>query len=121
MLPVESITPWLERALDLSSRRASLLQSNVANADTPGFIPTDLEFDQTLEAELNHRAHFGPLPGEPMAHEVYDVEPGLDGNRVDLDREITAMASNKIKYDTTLELLNRHFALNRYAIDEGGR
>lgn len=121
MIPTDSITPWLEQAIDLSSRRSGLLQSNVANADTPGYVPTDLDFDQFLESELHHRAHFGPSPSEPMAQQIFDVEPSLDGNRVDLDREITAMTANKIRNDLSIELISRHFAMNRYAIDEGGR
>lgn len=121
MLPVDSLTPWLEKAIDLSARRATLLQSNVANVDTPDYVPTDLDFGRYLEAELHHRSHFGPAPSQPMAHQVYDVEPSLDGNRVDLDREVTALTSNRVRLNLSLELISRRFGLSRYAIDEGGR
>lgn len=121
MLPVDAMTPWLEHAIDLSSRRSDLLRSNLANVDTPDYIPSDLDFEESLRAELRHRAHFGPMPGEPMAQLDYEVAPSLDGNRVDLDREITRAMANQTFFELGTETLNRKFAMMRYAIDEGGR
>jgi flagellar basal-body rod protein FlgB len=113
--------PWLERAMDLSSRRSGLLTANLANVDTPGYVPTDLDFGEFLRAELRHQGHFGPSPGEPASHQRYDVEPSLDGNRVDLDREITQATANQTFYNLATEVLNRNLGMMRYAIDEGGR
>lgn len=121
MLPLDGMTPWLEHAIDLSARRGSLLSSNLANVDTPDYVPTDLDFEEYLRAELRHRAHFGPMPGEPMARPDYSVQPSLDGNRVDLDREMTRAMSNKVFFELGTEVLNRKFTMLRYAIDEGGR
>jgi flagellar basal-body rod protein FlgB len=121
MIPVDDMTPWLERALDLSSKRGSLLSSNLANVDTPGYVPTDLDFEDSLRAELRHRAHFGPMPGDPMATPDTSVSPSLDGNQVDLDLEITRAMANKVFYELGTEIMNRNFGLMRYAIDEGSR
>ncbi|MEM1026226.1 MAG: flagellar basal body rod protein FlgB [Myxococcota bacterium] len=121
MIPVDGMTPWLERALDLSSKRGGLLSSNLANVDTPGYVPTDLDFDDSLRAELQHRAHFGPMPGDPLPTPDYSVSPNLDGNQVDLDLEITRAMANKVFFDLGTEVLNRNFGLMRYAIDEGSR
>jgi len=120
MLPLDGMTPWLEHAIDLSARRGSLLSSNLANVDTPDYVPTDLDFEQALRAELRHRAHFGPMPGEPMATPDFTVQPSLDGNRVDLDREVTRSMANRVFQDLSTEVLNRKFSLMRYAIDQGG-
>lgn len=121
MLPPEAMTPWLETAIDLSARRGSLLTSNLANVETPGYVPTDLEFEEHLRAELRHRSHFGPLPGEPMSQERHDVAPRVDGNQVDLDQEMSRSLANGLFRDTATEVLNRNFSMLRYAIDEGGR
>lgn len=121
MLPLDGMMPWLEHAIDLSSRRGSILSSNLANVDTPDYVPSDLDFDQALRAEIHHRSHFGPMPGEPIARRDYEVQPSLDGNRVDLDREITRSMANRVFHDLATEVLSRKFAITRYAIDEGGR
>lgn len=121
MLPLDGMTPWLEHAINLSARRGSLISSNLANVDTPDYVPTDLDFEEALRAELRHRSHFGPMPGEPMAEADYSVDPSLDGNRVDLDREMTRAMSNRVFYDLGTEAITRRFSMLRYAIDEGGR
>jgi len=121
MLPLDVAAPWIEHALDLSSRRGSLIRANLANVDTPDYVPTDLDFEEALRAELRHRAHFGPMPGEPMSHKDESVQPSLDGNRVDLDREMTRAMANRMFFELGTEVISRKFNMMRYAIDEGGR
>jgi flagellar basal-body rod protein FlgB len=121
MLPLDGMTPWLEHAMDLSSKRGAVISSNLANVDTPDYVPTDIDFEEALRAELRHRSHFGPMPGEPMATRDYSIQPSLDGNRVDLDREMTRSMANRTFFELSSEVLNRKFTAMRYAIDEGGR
>ncbi|MGF1510204.1 MAG: flagellar basal body rod protein FlgB [Myxococcota bacterium] len=121
MLPPDAITPWLERALDLSAHRGALLSANLANVDTPGYTPSDLDFEAHLRDELRHRGHIGPSHTQPSGRLRFDTEPSLDGNRVDLDTEMTLAAANRTFYQLTTEVLNRNLGLLRYAIDEGGR
>ena len=46
----------LERSLDVRLMRHNLLAANVANADTPGFRPKDLDFTAALASvETTHR------------------------------------------------------------------
>lgn len=118
--PTEKMIPWLERALDMSYRRHSVLSGNVANADTPYYVPRDVEFTEYLEAELDD-GYIGPNPGVPAAELRYDVEAGLDGNQVDVEKEVVRMTSNKLFYELTTEIATRNIAGMRYAIDEGGR
>ena len=116
----DRLGPWFERALDLASRRRDLLASNVANVDTPNFVPRDLEFRDALKQELAH--HEIGLSTDGLSADLrYDVPPRLDGNRVDLDKELTQTASNRIFHELTTELVSRRIAMMRYSIDEGGR
>lgn len=115
----DKLLPWLEKALDLSYQRQSVLSGNLANVDTPGYTPRDIEFKEFLVSELEA----GPEAEgtAPMATARPGAEPGLDGNRVDLDTEMARMTSNRVFYELATEMTSRRLGLLRYAIDEGGR
>jgi flagellar basal-body rod protein FlgB len=98
-----------------------VLASNIANADTPEYRPRDVEFRDYLEAELDLPDYVGPNPGTPRAEIRYGVEPGLDGNYVDVEQETVRMTSNRLFYELTTELISRSLSGLTYAIDEGGR
>ena len=117
--PSDTTGRWLERALDLGAGRHRLISSNIQNVDTPGFIPSDLSFSD----HLRHAARSGRLDDTlaPRTRRVTDVEPDLDGNRVDLDREVVHLTSNRLFLELATEVVGRRFNLMRYAIDEGGR
>ncbi len=121
ILSGEKILPWLGKALDLSYQRHNIINGNIANADTAGFKARDIDFKQHLIAELQHGQNNGPVSTSPLAVERYNVEPALDGNTVDLDREVVQMTSNKMFYELTFEVMNRNIGMLRYGIDEGGR
>lgn len=116
----DKLGPWLERALDLSSQRHRALSTNIANVDTPDYTPKDVEFSTFLARDLERPegAPSGPSPEEEYRR---DVEPGIDGNRVDLDQEVVRMTSNRVFHELATEIVNRRLALLRYSIDEGGR
>lgn len=114
----DKLTPWLERAMDLSAKRHDVLAGNLANIDTPNYEPKDLEFDEQLKAELN-----AAVEGKdtPAIEAPLEAQPRLDGNRLDLDGEIARVTANRVFYQLSTEVLNRRLARLRYAIDEGGR
>jgi len=125
----------LRAALDLRWQRHELLSHNLANADTPGFRPKDLEFEGVLQSVVTG-GDAGPLalagsPDEaltgstqaPMvatSHErateeqavVERPEVGdtLDDNAVDTDKEMARVADNSLNYQAQLELLRRRYA-----------
>lgn len=113
----DRLTPWLERALDLSAKRHDVLAGNLANIDTPNYQPKDLEFDEQLAAELNTNQE----GGGPAIEAPLEAQPRLDGNQLDLDGEIARITANRVFYQLSTEVLTRRLARLRYAIDEGGR
>jgi len=44
----------LSSALDVSARRHNLITGNIANVDTIGYKPSDLDFQKTLENVMDH-------------------------------------------------------------------
>lgn len=116
----DRLGPWLERALDLSASRHRALSANIANVDTPGYVPNDVEFSGALSRALERPDGVESMQ-DPKTRSRYDVDPSLDGNRVDLDQEIVRLTSNRVFYELSSEVVNRRLALLKYAIDEGGR
>lgn len=112
--------PWLEKAMDLSYRRHTVLSGNISNADTPGYIPQDVYFTDFLKSELDNNSS-GPNPGLPHTEFREISEPTLNGNKVDMEQEIMRMNSNRLFYFLANETVTRSLSAIRYAIDEGGR
>ena len=116
-------------ALGVRSERQRVIASNIANADTPGYVARDIDFKQAM-AEANggqtgklavsvstdtprHNAHFalpgtgGQRPGSP-AQLGYTVQTqaAMDNNTVDLDRERANFVDNAVRYESTLRFIN---------------
>jgi len=112
------------QALQLRSERQRLLASNIANADTPGYVARDMDFAAALRqatgtagaAGAALAALRGALPvgggfgASAEAHLRYAApsQSNLDGNSVDLDRERASFADNSLKYEATLRFINGH-------------
>ena len=105
-------------ALRLRSRRATLLASNVANADTPHYKARDLAFADTLarasaagvgvsrlalaRSDAAHLAAGGTAEGARVLYRVPEA-PSLDGNTVNKDREQARFAENAMRYQASLQ------------------
>jgi len=127
-----SIQP-LHAALDYHLERHSVLASNVAHVDTPGFKPNDLARVESTDAasfagalgvamQRTNPAHLGAAGGADGAgglegRTFQDLSAGVgnDGNYVSLDREAAKVAANQMRYDVvsaivSAELRGMHFA-----------
>ncbi len=105
------------QALLLRQRRAEVLASNLANADTPGYKARDFDFHSMLNAQMTApvrmkttsaghiQARGGIVPPDRMGYRVPD-QPTLDGNTVDTQIEHTAYAENALEYQASLRFLN---------------
>jgi flagellar basal-body rod protein FlgB len=126
----------LERSLDVRLSRQAVLAGNLANVDTPGFVPQELDFAAAMAAASAPAAP-GPAvparpgdlplavaavaPGSPEAfvHAAPGQAAGLDGNAVDLDRTTAAMAENAIQYGAAAKAAAKKLAILRYAASDG--
>tara|TARA_B100000427_G_C15350495_1_gene525237 strand:+ start:135 stop:575 length:441 start_codon:yes stop_codon:yes gene_type:complete len=121
-IAVKSIENQLKvhaEALNLRSQRNEILASNIANSATPNFKAKDLDF----EALLNSRMGFGKVnttsarhfdisigPNEEGVKFRQNVTPSKDGNTVELHVEQLQFSENVMRYQTSLEFLNRKIA-----------
>ena len=107
------------QALALRSSRNEVLASNIANAATPNFKARDLDFDK----EIRHHIKAGPLRTTDdqhlptMVNPVRDrmlfrdpINPSMDGNTVEMAVEQMEFSENVIRYQTTLNFLNKRIS-----------
>ena len=122
----------LEKAMDVSKQRHSLLVSNVANLDTPGFKARDLDFKSAMAKALEdgqqmrlartEAGHMGPPPGALSSTEVVEEEGEWNGyNWMNVDQVMTKLTENNLIYRTAAEALLRKIAIMKEVLREGGR
>lgn len=111
-------TNSLDRALDFNSqalqlraRRQSVLATNIANADTPGFKAQDFDFATALKRATSDPTSTTGAGKRGVADAVElkareTTQPAVDENTVDLDQERTAFADNAVRYEAALRTLN---------------
>ena len=107
-------------ALMLRSERQRLIASNIANADTPGYVARDMDFASALRQATGQtgtpgllsataQSHIQPAAGARTTAQLRYATPAqtnLDGNTVDMDRERATFADNSVKYEATLRFIN---------------
>jgi flagellar basal-body rod protein FlgB len=117
----------LPNHLTVYGKRSSLLASNIANADTPGFKARDIDFHAVLgkasgdqlALETTRGNHIQAASGSSLQPELlYRVpnQPALDGNTVDTQVEQAEFAENAVRYQSTLTFLTGKFASLKLAI-----
>ncbi|TCZ24237.1 flagellar basal body rod protein FlgB [Pantoea agglomerans] len=110
-----------QQALNLLSRRQDVLASNIANADTPGYMARDIDFSEQLKNAMNNTAAKSPvtmnatsdrhLAGNAMPFDDPDLlyripdQSSADGNTVDMDQERISFADNAMKYQSGLTFM----------------
>jgi flagellar basal-body rod protein FlgB len=119
----------LHGALDYHLERHTVLSSNVAHVDTPGYKPHDLRrvdapesFGEALTVAMRRTdsAHF-QLPNPDAAtlqgriFEDNSAGAGNDGNYVSLDREAAKVAANQLRYDVVSAVVSAELGQLRFA------
>jgi flagellar basal-body rod protein FlgB len=108
------------QALMLRARRAELLATNLANADTPNYQARDIDFREILaghnsanKIKATRDGHFsatskGGFDGELM-YRMPD-QPSLDQNTVDVAAERARFLDNSLRYQASLRFLDGRFS-----------
>ncbi len=119
----------IEKALNYSTERNSVISNNIANVDTPNYKTRDVTFKNILNQEENHlsakRTHPKHLPFSTVSSGYQTVINrntmySHNGNNVDIDKEMTSLAENQIYYRSMVDRLNGKFNTLQTVI-RGGR
>jgi flagellar basal-body rod protein FlgB len=95
-------------ALALRAERQRLIASNIANADTPGYVARDFDFAAALRdaAAARSGAAGAQRRADAVLRYAVPAQTSLDNNSVDMDRERAAFADNTVKFEATLRFIN---------------
>ena len=91
----------LEAAMRGSMLRQSLLTNNLANVDTPGYQPEDVNFQSALQSAIQSGS-----PIDQVSFQPYTVQQavGPDGNGVSPEQQQAALAQNGLLYETLTQV-----------------
>ncbi|MGA8224313.1 MAG: hypothetical protein WB780_21890 [Candidatus Acidiferrales bacterium] len=107
---------FLERYLDLAAFRQTLVATNLANVDTPGYQTRDVAF----QSELTWASFDGfKSPLKPLVRPVYGLIERPDGNNVSLDREGLLLAQTQLQFKAAIEFIRAEFHGMLGAINDG--
>jgi len=106
---------FLERYLNLAAQRQSMVVTNMANVDTPGYRTRDIDF----RSELQRAAFNDPATMTTVGQEVRGLVERPDGNNVSLDREGMAIAETQMQYRVAVQVIRSEFHRLLTAINEG--
>ena len=117
-------TSSLSGALSFHRRRHAVLAGNVANVDTPEYRPLDLERSVATKTAGGARTDSRHMKlsgsdGVSFYFDDADAPATLDGNTVNLERELAKVDANRVRYNTASRLVSKRLAALRYAASDG--
>ena len=126
----------LGKNIDLRARHQNLVASNIANAETPNYVPKSLVFEDQLQGAIKGAGKGSPaitnsrhlsLKGtgsslQSVAGRVVETPsktPGKDGNAVEIENEMGRMMENQVMYNASVQILAKKFDGIKTALREG--
>jgi flagellar basal-body rod protein FlgB len=103
----------LESAMQGSMLRQSLLTNNLANAETPGYQPQDVDFQQTLAQAVQDGQPVDQVAFQPFTRAQV---VGPDGNGVDADQTNAQLAENGLLYQDLTQIASAREGILKSAI-----
>ena len=101
------------KALDGLSARATVTAQNIANANSPGYRPLKVSFEEALRKAATSGVEA-----------IRGVEPRISAagdSDLRIDLELATATSTSGRYQTLAELLSRQLQIDAVALSSGGR
>ncbi|WP_313999163.1 flagellar basal body rod protein FlgB [uncultured Paenibacillus sp.] len=123
----------LQGAIGAAEMRQRVIADNIANVDVPYFKRSEVVFEDILERQLNAPGT-NRLAGRrtdakhiPIGGGSADLRPRIvtdqtsvmnnNVNNVDIDREMSLLAKNQLRYNAMIQQLNHEVRMVRTAIE----
>ena len=115
----------LEQAMNLRAQRQGIIESNIANMETPGYRAQDIEFKKIMQSLMTKEGAMATTHPDHIDNTV-SKNSGQHGSirekgPVDLDEEMINLAQNQLLYEITTDIISRKFNGMKFIIDEGGK
>lgn len=122
----------LQSGLDAANLRNTVLANNIANVDTPHFKRSSVTFESLLKKEMEggnlslagrrtDPRHFviGRTNHIPESAVLTDEISSMNNNQnnVDVDREMSLLAENQLRYNSYVQAVNEQIRIMRTAIE----
>jgi len=104
----------LRRLMDAAALRHQVISQNVANVNTPGYRRLAVEFEDELAKVLGTAGGSADAVAPKVV--VEDRAERVDGNTVDLDREMGDLNKNTLLFQAASQIAASRFASMRSAI-----
>ncbi len=126
------VMEYLSRSLDAAALRQQVIAHNLANLNTPRFKRSAVVFEANLQQAVAKIAA-GPATTHPLHLPAGSALPAprvqverhtalrVDGNNVDLEREMLDLVRNQLRYQALVRQINDRCDNWRYVINEGRR
>ncbi|WP_295691725.1 flagellar basal body rod protein FlgB [uncultured Maricaulis sp.] len=135
----------LRQSMSFHSDRQQVIAENIANANTPGYTPRDLDesdFHAALRSQMGDRSsaprgaigltttRAGHIPASTGASassaswepiDSPDSETTVNGNSVVIEEQMVRAQENRMRYESALTLYQKSLGLLRTAIRPPGR
>ena len=114
----------LSKAIDMRAQRHQVLDSNIANADTPNYKARDIDFASAVRNAIAGRAggegvammmtahghqQGGTGIGQGGLQYRTETQSAVDGNTVDMDVERSQITDNALQYQILTQLISNKF------------
>lgn len=128
-----SLFSSLSQKMSWLTERQKVLAQNLANANTPGYVPKDLKkisfkaaLDQTaptggLHMQTTDSRHMSGASGINGSYrtEIKDAEFSIstpDGNAVNMEDELIKMSETQMEYATATNIYRKHVSMIKTAL-----
>jgi flagellar basal-body rod protein FlgB len=105
----------LGRLLDAAALRHRVIANNLANVNTPGYRRQEVSFEGAFARAMD-QGEAKAAAVRPVVVEATGGKARLDGNTVDVDREMADLNKNALLYNAFNQFLLGQIAAMRSAI-----
>lgn len=125
-----SLVSALSNRMDFLIARQGVVTSNVANANTPGYIAGDMTFNKLAERSglemasgrlsSTHQRHLQGIGGTTSGDLFKDdTHIRHDGNSVKLDEEMLKLNEIQLNYNSVVQLYQKQKQMQQMAVRSG--
>ena len=105
----------LDQAISGAALRQQVLANNLANAETPGFQRSDVDFHTTL-AQAMQTGDASAIENTTFTPQTDNQVMRADGNGVDIDTESANVAKNGLEYDALVSVARARIGILKSAM-----
>jgi flagellar basal-body rod protein FlgB len=112
----------LERAIGGAAMRHTAIAGNIANANTPGFVPKDVDFHAALATALEQRGASTEELRSDLESVSFSAAPDgtvrmrADGSGFDIDAQAAQLAGNGLEYEALVTIARGRIDIIKSAI-----